>query len=113
MPTSSIVRGVKNWTINIVNTSGTNVSIEHIDVSWYNWSKLEKASLREKIIWGSILGAGSPQTLTFYYIAPEDLIVYSGAAENNNLQFAFMDDYFVIYQLKVFLTNGCYVQYLR
>jgi len=113
MPTSSIVRGLNNWTIKIVNTSGSNVSVANIVVSWYNYSLLEKASLREKIIWGSVLGAGSPQTLTFYYIAPDDLIVYSGAAENNNLQFAFMDDYFVIYHVKVYLTNGCYVQYWR
>lgn len=111
MPASSIVRGASSWTIKIENTSTENVSIDHLDVYWWNWSQLEKVSFREKIIWGSIEGASSPQTLTFYSgVNPADLIVYAGAAENNSLQFAFLDNLFIIYHVKVYLTNGCYVQ---
>ncbi len=108
MPADSVVRGTQNWTISITNTSGGNVSVQKLEAWWWNYSKLEKILLREKIIWGSIEGVYSPLTTTFIDTAPTDLIVYPGTS---NLQLAFLDDYFSIYFIKVYLSNGCYVQY--
>ena len=80
---------------------------------WWNYSPLEKVALRDKPIWVDPDGVYSPQVLTFYYTNPLDLIIYKNQLTPSSLQFTFLDDYFIIYHVKVYFSNGCYVQYWR
>jgi len=100
-----------NWSANIVNASATeSVYIDNIFLFWWGGDRLEKTSLSSKLIWLSDLGVYSPQTLTFYNANPIDLFI-GKQTSSNILQFTFMSDNFTIGAVKVFLSNGCYVQY--
>jgi hypothetical protein len=77
---------------------------------WWGGDKLEKASMRERLIWIDELGAYAPQTLTFYYTAPADLLIPNQTFANA-LQFTFLSNNFTMGAVKVYLSNGCYVQY--
>ena len=104
-------RGINVWNANIINASPTeSVSISSIYMFWWGGDKLEKASMRERLIWIEELGVYSPQILTFYYTAPADLLIPS-QTYSNILQFTFLSNDFYMGHVKVYLSNGCYVQY--
>ena len=104
-------RGLNVWNANIENASPTEpVSIGSIAISWWGGDKLEKTSMRGRLIWIDDLGVYSPQVLTFYYTAPADLLIPSETF-SNILQFTFLSNNFTIRSVRVFLSNGCYVQY--
>lgn len=103
-------RGINVWNAIIKNSSLTeSVSVSSITLWWWGGDKLEKASIRERLIWTDELGVYSPQTLTFYYTDPADLLLPHETS--NILQFTFMTNNFYMGSVRVFLSNGCYVQY--
>lgn len=104
-------RGLNVWNANIENASATeDVSIFSVQMFWWGGDKLEKASMRERLIWIDDLGVYSPQILTFYYTAPADLLI-PHQTFSNILQFTFLSNNFTMGAVKVILSNGCYVQY--
>lgn len=104
-------RGLSVWNADIQNTSPTeDVSISSISIFWWGGDKLEKASMRGRLIWIEDLGVYSPQILTFYYTAPEDLKIPHQTVDNI-LQFTFLSNNFTMSAVRVILSNGCYVQY--
>ena len=77
---------------------------------WWGGDLLQKASLRDRLIWIADPSVYSPQTLTFYYTAPADLYI-AKQTFSNILQFTFESNNFTMGHVKVYFSNGCYVQY--
>jgi len=108
---SEFTREPFSWSANITNASLTeSVYIDDIYMFWWGGDLLEKALMREKLIWIEDLGAYSPQTLTFYYTSPADLLI-SKQTTDNILMFSYLSDGFTMGHVKVYFSNGCYVQY--
>ena len=103
-------RGLNVWNANIVNSSATeSVYVDVVTLWWWGGDKLEKASLGGRLIWIADPAVYSPQTLTFYNTAPVDLLILKETSKI--LQFTFMTNNFYMGSVRVFLSNGCYVQY--
>jgi hypothetical protein len=104
-----------SWYISIYNRSTEDTVIDHMDIEWFNSSRLTKVTFRGSPIW---VPEGdpvySPQVLTFYDISPRSRTIPAGELGGSLLQFIFTDTYFDVYHLKVYLTTaGCYVDYWK
>jgi hypothetical protein len=110
---SNPVRGTLTWQADIRNSSlSTAVYIDHLEIYWWGGDMLQKAAFKEKLIFLDDFGRYSPQVLTFDDLYDKSvLLVPANSSLPHKLQFTFLSNYFTVAHVKVFFSNGCYVQY--
>lgn len=112
---SSGVKSGLSYALTLYNNSDADTVIDRIEISWANPSSLELLTFRGSRIWAAENEyTFSPQTLTFYGISTDSRTLYQDEPGGSVLQFYFLNDWFSVYHVKVFLTTaGCYVQYYQ
>ena len=114
----SISSGTKSglsYALTLYNNSDADTVIDRIEISWQNQSSLDLLTIRGNRVWAAENPTTySPQTLTFYGISADSRTIYHDEPGGSTLQFYFLNDWFNVYHVKVFLTTeGCYVQYYQ
>jgi len=104
-----------SFSLTLFNNSLADTLIDHIEISWSNPSPLDLLTFRGNRIWAAEDDQTySPQTLTFYDISADSRTIPYGEPGGSQLQFYFLNDWFSVYHVKVYLTTaGCYVQYYQ